>query len=77
MLMHAPHGLARALASLLANKLASRTLLPMQLAGLFLQAYAEDEVRSVSLPPCLCMVLPSGGRSIAGELPSRTLPPSS
>jgi len=43
-LMHAPEGLGRALASLLANKLSSRTLLPMQLAGLFLQAYEEDEV---------------------------------
>lgn len=42
--MHAPEGLGRALASLLANKLSSRTLLPMQLAGLFLQAYEEDEV---------------------------------
>lgn len=49
-LMHTPEGLGRALASLLANKLSSRTLLPMQLAGLFLQAYSEDEVIDTSSP---------------------------
>jgi Serine acetyltransferase, N-terminal len=43
-LMHEQTGLGRALASLLANKLASRTLLAAQLQGLFLQAYEEDEV---------------------------------
>jgi len=42
-LMHREGGLARALASLLANKLASRTLLAMQLATLFLEAYSRDE----------------------------------
>ena len=46
--MHEGEGLGRALASLLANKLSSRTLLPMQLAGLFVQAYQEDEVRAPS-----------------------------
>ena len=46
-LMHEQSGLGRALASLLANKLASRTLLAAQLQGLFLQAYEEDAVRSL------------------------------
>ena len=44
-LMHERSGLGRALASLLANKLSSRTLLAAQLQGLFLQAYEEDPVR--------------------------------
>ena len=43
-LMHERSGLGRALASLLANKLSSRTLLAAQLQGLFLQAYEEDPV---------------------------------
>ena len=49
--MHTDGGLGRALASLLANKLASRTLLPTQLASQFLQAYSEDEVRRWVLDP--------------------------
>lgn len=55
-LMHQAGGLGRALASLLANKLSSNTLLPMQLVALFLEAYAEDQELIVSAEADLAAV---------------------
>lgn len=57
LLMHQAGGLGRALASLLANKLSSSTLLPMQLVALFLEAYNEDRELVVSAEADLAAVV--------------------
>ena len=48
-MMH--HSLEKSMAFLLANKLASRTLLATQLVRLISEAYQSDAVRTSSAPP--------------------------
>ena len=45
------HSLEKSMAFLLANKLASRTLLATQLVRLISEAYQSDAVRTSSAPP--------------------------